>query len=181
MLFQQFDYSQPIDAPVNKNRLHNTGKYGHDGYGYLRQARAYNAKSQEKYLAPVLAWLSERAITMTVTHTGTALESFGDSKPMRRASYSVRFERAGRKPLEIPRYTASAVDTIHGFVPTAYDVLAAVQKSDVGTFADFCGDFGYDEDSRKAEQTYFAVQKEAAAVRAFFSAEELDQINEIAN
>lgn len=52
--------------------------------------------------------------------------------------------------------------------PTAYDILACVQKSDPGTFSDFCGDFGYDEDSRKAEKTYFAVQKEWKGIESIF-------------
>lgn len=28
--------------------------------------------------------------------------------------------------------------------PTAYDVLASIEKYDVGSFEDFCNDFGYD-------------------------------------
>jgi hypothetical protein len=62
--------------------------------------------------------------------------------------------------------------------PTAYDVLACVQKSDVGTFEDFCGEFGYDTDSRKAEKTYFAVQKEYKEINGLFGdvIEELQEI-----
>jgi hypothetical protein len=64
-------------------------------------------------------------------------------------------------------------------IPTEYDILAAVQKYDVGTFADFCSDFGYDEDSRKAEKIYFAVQKEWAGIERVFGdvIEELREIN----
>lgn len=61
----------------------------------------------------------------------------------------------------------------------AYDVLAAITKSDPGTFEDFCGDYGYDTDSRKAEQVYFAVQKEWSKVRTFFTAEEIAELQEI--
>lgn len=62
---------------------------------------------------------------------------------------------------------------------TAYDVLTCITKSDPGTFEDFCGEFGYDSDSKRAEQTYFAVQKEWAKVRRFFTPEELAEIQEI--
>lgn len=63
--------------------------------------------------------------------------------------------------------------------PTLYDVLACVQKYDVGSFENFCGDFGYDTDSRKAEKIYFDCQKEFDSVRALFGdcMEELQEIS----
>lgn len=63
--------------------------------------------------------------------------------------------------------------------PTAYDVLACLQKYDVGTFSDFCSEFEYDEDSRKAEKVYFAVQKEYDALRRLYSESELELMREI--
>jgi hypothetical protein len=59
--------------------------------------------------------------------------------------------------------------------PSAYDVLTCITKNDPGTFEDFCGDFGYDEDSRKAEATYFAVRDEYKQVSRFFTVEELEK------
>lgn len=44
--------------------------------------------------------------------------------------------------------------------PSNYDLLACLTKYDPGTFEDFCVDFGYNTDSRKAEKTYKAVVKE---------------------
>ena len=63
--------------------------------------------------------------------------------------------------------------------PTAYDILAGLTKNDPETFEDFCANYGYDEDSRKAEATYFTVQKEWANVRRLFAdcMEELEEIN----
>lgn len=63
--------------------------------------------------------------------------------------------------------------------PTAYDVLACLQKYPVGTFEDFCSEFGYDEDSRTAEKTYKAVLKEYNSLCTLFSDEELEQLQEI--
>lgn len=53
-------------------------------------------------------------------------------------------------------------------IPTAYDILAGITKNDPGTFDDFCGYFGYDTDSRKAEKIYFDVQKEWKEVSNIF-------------
>lgn len=63
--------------------------------------------------------------------------------------------------------------------PSAYDVLSCLTKSDPGTFKDFCGDYGYNDDSIKAFETYRAVQDEWAAVGRMFNdcLEELQEIN----
>ena len=63
--------------------------------------------------------------------------------------------------------------------PTDYDILSCLTKCDPGTFEDFCGDFGYDTDSRKTEKTYFAVQKEYQNLRGMFSEAELEAMGEI--
>ena len=63
--------------------------------------------------------------------------------------------------------------------PTAYDILACVTTNDPETFEDFCANYGYDEDSRKAEAIYFAVQKEWKNINRIFSdcMDELQEIN----
>ena len=62
---------------------------------------------------------------------------------------------------------------------SAYDLLACLTKYDPGTFENFCSDFGYDTDSRKAESTYHAVQKEYQKVSRFFTDAELVELQEI--
>lgn len=64
-------------------------------------------------------------------------------------------------------------------VPSAYDVLACLQKYDPGTFEDFCSDCGYDEDSRAAERIYFAVQKEYTQLARLFTPEQMEELAEI--
>lgn len=63
--------------------------------------------------------------------------------------------------------------------PTAYDVLACLTKYDPGTFENFCGDFGYDTDSRKAFKTYKAVIREYKNLERLYSEAELEQLREI--
>ena len=62
--------------------------------------------------------------------------------------------------------------------PAIYDILSCLVKSDPETFDNFCADFGYDIDSRKAEETYKAVCKEYKAVERLFGdiMEELQEI-----
>lgn len=63
--------------------------------------------------------------------------------------------------------------------PTEYDILACLTKHDVGSFENFCSEFGYDEDSRKAEKTYFTVQKEYSGVCLIWNSKEREQLQEI--
>ena len=104
--------------------------------------------------------------------------------------------KLGRKPLSPDDYRYLAVKeiletgatesrplpfTLHyeKSPPSDYDILACMTKYDPGTFKDFCGDFGYDTDSRKAEKTYFAVQQEYQNLRGMFSEDELALMAEI--
>ena len=65
-------------------------------------------------------------------------------------------------------------------IPRAYDLLACLTKYDPGTFTEFCREFGYSEDSRKAEKVYKACRREWDKVRRFFStAEELEELQDI--
>ena len=64
-------------------------------------------------------------------------------------------------------------------VPNVYDVLACLQKYDVGTFEDFCYEFGYDEDSRTAERIYISVVKEYKELSRIFTEEQMEELCEI--
>lgn len=63
--------------------------------------------------------------------------------------------------------------------PTPYDVLACLTKYDPGTFENFCSEYGYDADSRKAEKTYKAVCEEYTSLCTLFSSEEMEELQEI--
>ena len=63
--------------------------------------------------------------------------------------------------------------------PTSYDVLACLTKYDVGTFEDFCAEFGFNEDSRSAERIYIAVIREYKELTRIFTAEQMDELREI--
>lgn len=64
------------------------------------------------------------------------------------------------------------------WTPTAYDILACLTKYDPYTFENFCAEYGYDLDSRKAEKTYHAVKEEFYKVESLFS-DVMEQLQEI--
>ena len=64
-------------------------------------------------------------------------------------------------------------------LPTAYDVLACLTKSDPEDLKTFCDNFGYSDDSISARRIYKSVCKEWAKVNAFFTAEELEELQNI--
>lgn len=49
--------------------------------------------------------------------------------------------------------------------PSAYDLLACLEKYDPYTFKDFCDEFGYDSDSRRSKRTYKEVCREYAGCK----------------
>lgn len=66
-----------------------------------------------------------------------------------------------------------------GKAPTEYDVLACITKYDPYSFEDFCGEFGYNSDSRKTYKIYEAVENEWANVNKLFTSEEIEHLQEI--
>jgi len=67
--------------------------------------------------------------------------------------------------------------------PTAYDVLACIQKNHPGTFEEFCSDYGYNSrplaEYPEVLQTYRAVLKEWNGVSRFFTESEIQLIAEV--
>lgn len=64
--------------------------------------------------------------------------------------------------------------------PTLYDVLSCLQKYDIGSFEDFCNEFGYNDDnSIDSLKTYKAVVKEYTAITKLFNEDELEVLREI--
>jgi hypothetical protein len=77
-------------------------------------------------------------------------------------------------------YFNDKTDKIHRpKAPTAYSVLSCLTKNNPGTFEDFCFEYGYDEDSKKADRTYNAVVQEYLSVTALFSDAEMEELMEI--
>ena len=77
-------------------------------------------------------------------------------------------------------FWGSIHDAAMGNRASAYDVLACLEWNLPESFEDFCSEFGYDTDSRKAEATFKAVDKQARALnRIFPQREHRDKLAEI--
>ena len=63
--------------------------------------------------------------------------------------------------------------------PSEYDVLACLTKYDVGTFEDFCSEFGYNSDSKTANKVYADVCKEYLNVCRIWVDSEIEELCEI--
>lgn len=101
---------------------------------------------------------------------------FSDDKEARNI-YRITFKREGAE--FSLRFGQSIFASHEGTLPTEYDVLACIQKNDVGSFENFCDDFGYNVDSINQHKIYIAICKEWEKVSNFFSSEELEAIQEI--
>lgn len=98
---------------------------------------------------------------------------FADDKSARWV-FKLRLSRNGKRYTFEFGQSVSAGDKN----PTMYDVLACFIKNNVGTFEDFCSEFGYSDDSMKAYKTYKAVLKEYKAVIRLFG-DVIDELQEI--
>lgn len=83
------------------------------------------------------------------------------------------------KNINESEYIRDCCKKVKGTPPTEYDILSCLTKYDPGTFEDFCSEFGYDTDSRKAEQTYNAVKDEYKSLCTLYSDDEMEMLTEI--
>lgn len=74
---------------------------------------------------------------------------------------------------------AQGLREVKGIPPTAYDVLACLQKYEIGDLENFCEDMGLSSDSIKARKLHKAVEKEYNDVCKIWSDEEIGLLQEI--
>lgn len=77
------------------------------------------------------------------------------------------------------RFGNSIHNTLKNKTPTAYDVLAVVEKYHPDTFEEFCLNFGYVPDSVKARKIYRAALKQYLKFSNFYTEEEMEMLREI--
>lgn len=87
-------------------------------------------------------------------------------------------EIGGLKPVSLKRKvirsTDKRKDVIYVHIPKLHELLYSLaQDAQAGqvSFGDFCSDFGYDSDSRKALQIYMQCQETSNKLRKVFKSE----------
>ena len=135
-------------------------------------------------------FLEKTKTTMTVVYSGHG-KYFPDDKD-ERDIYTITLSRPGKTPYTFT-FGQSIINSRPGTrekisyadrqkrrpkKPSAYDVLACLEKYELDTHEDFCAAFGYDTDSRKGLDLYLRLQKEQKAVYHLFS-DVMDELQEI--
>ena len=119
-------------------------------------------------------FLAKYGITFSFKLANKKLPTWAESKERQNNHFTVTFKR-GDKKLSFD-FFGSQNDYRNGKQEIdAYSVLACCSSDYYcpETVEDFCGEFGYDEDSRKAEKLHKACLKQSKKLQAFFSGEEM--------
>lgn len=131
------------------------------------------------YEAQARAFLDKHGINLRITKS--------DSKPApwdgpSGHHYRVTLSRKGEPGRLTFDWWGSQAMAEEGKDPSAYSVLSCI-ASDLytpETFEDYCSEYGEDEDSRKALQTFNRAHRHAERLRAFFADEtEREELGEI--
>lgn len=111
-----------------------------------------------------------------ITYVSTEINPLWDDNAYRR-KYHVTLSNANGKMCFY--FWDSIYNKEHGIAPREYDILACLEKYDVGTLEDFCDEFGYDPSERKVRKIYKACVKEYENLCRIFTEEQMEMLREI--
>ena len=157
-----------IKQDVFRNRIkHNYETHGNEYYVFF-----VSDLVEECYKL-----LDELNITVEIKHLYDGPYFNHDDNDIKRCVYS--FTIKGK----YGSYTSKYGNSIDAYekkrFPTCYDIIACVTKCDPGSLDEFCGDFGYDTDSIKANTVYSEVIKEYRGMVRALGVDVLEKIQEI--
>ena len=125
----------------------------------------------DEYEMQAKQFCRETGTRITIRKAGEVDRFPGDPEPTGwRNKYRVTIERRGER-FNTPFYDSIANDQTNRR-PTAYDVLACLQKYEVGDFWNFVAEFGYSTEGKanytRAMRTFLAVSAEYENVARLF-------------
>ena len=133
-----------------------------------------------EYLNQAKNFLEECGATMTIAYCCKDInKNWNDIEA--RNTYRVRISTPNGT-MSV-KFWDSINNTRNGNRPNEYDILACLQKYDVGSFEDFASEFGYDiseaEERRKVKRIYASVCEEYKKIGRCFTEEQIEKMREI--
>jgi hypothetical protein len=133
-----------------------------------------------EYVKQAKDFLTSCNATMKITFLGKGInENWSDG--FHRNTYRATIKTP--KGTMWVKFWDSWYNTNNGIKPTEYDILACLQKYEVGSFEDFVSEFGYDIefpiDKQRVKRIYNAVIREYESVRRCFTEEQIEALWEI--
>ena len=134
------------------------------------------------YEKQAVDFLKNSGATMKIEYVGTVDGfPFDDNDTLPHRKYKVTIERDG-ETYKFPFY-GSYRDWQKDEDPSEYDVLACLQKYDVGDMADFVDEFGYEIKDRKSflrvEKIWKSCKAEYKALLRVFGYDLFEELREI--
>lgn len=127
------------------------------------------------------AFLDKYGLKITITYLDNKSPNW-DEENSNHNHYrvTIRREKASKERF-VFQFWDSIANSEKGEKPTAYDVLSCIASETTvyDSFEEFCDEFGYDHDSRKAEQSWKGYNKSSRKLNNFLTEEELDSLREI--
>lgn len=119
------------------------------------------------------------ATNTTITKRFLRKGKYFDDDKLSRDIYSMTISRDGHGKFSFNFGNSIINSNSKRKAPSNYAILSCLTKYDVGSFEDFCSEFDYDDDSRKAYKIYKSVVNEWENVNRLFSdvMEQLQEIN----
>lgn len=129
------------------------------------------------YEKNALEFLNKNDLKLTIKFKSYG-KYFNDDKDYRNI-YKFKLYNKKTKKSYSGTFGDSIYNTKSGIEPTPYSILACLNEDYSTDFIDFCNNYGYNEELRKAEKIYKAVKKETAGLRRVLNANQLEELNSI--
>ncbi len=122
-------------------------------------------------------FLRKTQTALKITWIGAGCPLWDDERHIHGTKYSITLTR-GKRSYRFD-YWNSYTDKKKRIKPCAYDILACLRVEEYKSLEEFCPEFGYDIDSRKAEKTFHAVNTQAQGLKTLFNDREIKELAEI--
>lgn len=150
---------------------------------YIKNDFYFEEDKETRDIYEITVMRGSRKIIFTFGNSIVNSQYYNDKCYNGKRTYSLNGKErtGGYSILDIEKYKNGGMDLelIKGIPPTNYNILSCLQKYEVGTFEDFCGEFGYSEDSITVEKIYKTVCEEYNNVCKIWSDSEIEELQEI--